>query len=221
MANTFRYWMEEETKHARDEQEAVRRNDHAAAATAHRRRWNCLDMAREVLEGKEKSLSSMTANEIESKVGIEPQDVAKANDGYQTLGPAYFAARRIAEKLFKNDESMLEGEQSFKKIVDEVVEKVREGLYDYVEGHILSDLECNVQGKVYHLVDDTVKALLTGERWALERYVLAQEYNSVHVRKAVAAHIPDELAKARIADLEKQIEQLKTDLAREREWNRR
>lgn len=133
-----------------------------------------------------------------------------------TLGPEYSAARAFMERFaesFRDEhlEPFMAG--IVKDVTDKIQEKARESLLDF----LLQDVEYNAQGAIYRMVNDTVKALLSGERWALKRYPLATRYDAEKVRAAIAAHIPDELAKARIADLEKQV----SDLQRSLEWARR
>ncbi len=50
----------------------------------------------------------------------------------------------------------------------------------------------------------------------MERHPLAARYDAEKVRAGIAAHIPDVIAKARIADLEKQV----ADLNQRLEWAR-
>lgn len=65
---------------------------------------------------------------------------------------------------------------------------------------------------VRRTVDDTVKALLSGKKWALERYCLGSRYDQDEVRRAIAAHIPKEIQDARIADLEAEVEKLNREI---------
>jgi len=146
---------------------------------------------------------------------IDQCDIEQAGKGYEVLGPAYFAARRIAERVWLGSD-----EQPFKDIAKKAAEQVQEALYDYVETHMLSDLEVNFQGALYQLVDDTVQALLTGQSWAMSRYPLSTRYDAVEVRAAVAKHGGEPLLMARIADLEGEIARLNSELTREREYRR-
>jgi len=146
---------------------------------------------------------------------IEECDIEQAEKGYEVLGPAYFAARRIAERVWSGSD-----EQPFKDVAKKAADDVRDAVYAYVETHMLSDLEVNFQGALYRLVDDTVKALLTGQSWAMSRYPLSTRYDAVEVRAAVAKHGGEPLLMARIADLETEIARLNADIAREREYRR-
>lgn len=134
---------------------------------------------------------------------VDALDQAKK---YDTLGPAYFEARPIVERLMANFEA-----EHFKPIVDACVKEFQDRMWDSVRDHLLNDTEMNIHGHVYRMVDDCVAAILSGERWAIERYALGS-YNQEKVRAAIAKHIPQELQDARIADLEKEVERLRSDL---------
>lgn len=134
---------------------------------------------------------------------------------HPVLGPEYSAARSFMERFaesFRDEHLEPFMDVVVKNITDRIQEKARESLLDF----LLQDTEYNAQNAIRSMVNDTVKALLSGERWALERYPLAARYEAEKVRAAIAAHIPDDLAKARIADLEKQV----SDLQRSLEWAR-
>ena len=146
---------------------------------------------------------------------ITSGDIEQAERGYEVLGPAYFAARRIAEQVWQGSD-----EQPFKEVAKKAAEQVRNELYSYIESHILSDLEVNFQGALYRLVDDTVKALLEGQAWAMSRYPLSQRYDAVGLRAVVAKHGGEPLLMMRIADLETEVARLKADVKAEREWRR-
>ena len=129
-----------------------------------------------------------------------------------TLGPAYFAARRIAERTtehFTNE--MLE--PLLKQTVDALYSKLQDAINETLWG----DTEANLQNKLWRMVDETVKALLSGEEWAVKYYCLGSRYDHDKVRAAIAKHIPQELQDARIADLQAENAQLAKDL----EWHRR
>lgn len=121
---------------------------------------------------------------------------------YESLGPAYFEARPIVERHMEKFQA-----EHFQPLIGEFVKLFEDKLWDSVRDHLLSDTEMNIHGEVYRMVDDCVAALLSGERWAIERYVLGK-YNQEKVRAAIAKHIPQELQDARIADLEKDVERL-------------
>jgi hypothetical protein len=149
-------------------------------------------------------------------MAITGDDIQKASEGYEILGPAYFAARRIAETVMVGSD-----EHPFQEVANKAAELVLEKLYDYVQTHLLSDVECNIQGHLSRLVDDTVEALLTGQPWALQRYPLAHRYDGERVRAAIFEHAGPEMVNARVADLEKEVAQLKESLKWERECRSR
>lgn len=126
------------------------------------------------------------------------EDIAEA-ETFQTLGPGYFAAHRIAEQLMAGVEA-----EPFKKVAEKVTDDIRAAVYEYVEDHMRSDMESNLQGHIAGMVDDTVQALLSGEPWAMQRYPLSTRYDAVDVRAACAKHGGEPLLMARIADLEKE-----------------
>jgi hypothetical protein len=143
--------------------------------------------------------------------GITDEDVAEAQN-YEVLGPGYFAARRVAEKLMAGTESA-----PLQKVAEKVTQDICDAVYEYCEDHLRSDLESNLQSHLQNMLDDTVKALLTGEQWAMNRYPLSQQYDAVDVRAAIAKHGGEPLLMARIADLEKRNGELTESLKWERE----
>lgn len=124
------------------------------------------------------------------------EDIAEA-EKYSSLGPAYFAAQRICKRAMVAFEA-----EHMKPLVEEFAKQVQDVLWDSVRDSLWDDTEMNLQGRMWDLVDRTVKALLTGEQWALERYALGSRYDCAAIRAAVASHIPTELQDPRIADLE-------------------
>jgi hypothetical protein len=147
---------------------------------------------------------------------IFTEDHLSEGEKHPTLGPIYFAARDFMERTMSGFE-----EEHLKPLVDLVskaaTSAIEEKLWDHVRDSLLVDTGYNAQGFIRDAVDSTVKALLTGEKWALARYPLASRYEADKIRAAIAAHIPDEIARLRIADLEEEIKSLKENL----EWARR
>ena len=131
------------------------------------------------------------------------------------LDPAYFTARRVMEQFMAafTDEHL---DPLIKKVTDQIFETV----HDQFESYLFDNAELNTAGAIERMVGDTVKALLSGDGWAMQRYPLAAAYDAVHVRAAIAKHIPNELAAARIADLETKLAKLEADLQRLRERER-
>lgn len=139
------------------------------------------------------------------------EDMASAAH-YETLGPAYFAARRMAEALMQGAES-----EPLKAVAKKVTDDVRDAVYEYVETFLLGDLESNIQHHIQRLVDNTVQALLTGEPWALNQYALAKRFDGEQVRAAVAKHAGESLLTLRVEELEKELERVREALKWERE----
>lgn len=124
------------------------------------------------------------------------------------LGPAYFDARRVAERFM----AQFEAEQ-FKPLIDKFTKEFADEMWKSVSDWLLSDTESNLQSELWRIADNCVKAILGGERWALEKYALGERYDCDKVRETVARHIPQELQDKRVADLEEQVKKLQADLA--------
>jgi uncharacterized protein (UPF0297 family) len=131
---------------------------------------------------------------------------------YPTLGPAYYSARRFAEEFV----SGAEGEQ-FKPVVEKIVNDLHDELWTRVSENMVYSVESAVQAHIWQTVDSIVGYLLSGEKWAMEKYALGTRYECDKIRAAIAAHIPKELQDARIADMEDELKRLRSDL----EWARK
>ena len=138
--------------------------------------------------------------------GIESEDV-KAAEQWETLGPGYYAARRVAETVMRGSDT-----EPFAAMAEKCRDEIYRAVYDTIETHMLADLEINIQGHISRMVDDTVQALLTGQPWAMERYPYHAYSRGEEVRAAVAKHGGETLLMKRIADLEKEIERLRESL---------
>ena len=124
-----------------------------------------------------------------------------------TLGPAYFAARRMAEALMAGTES-----SPFQSVAKKCVDDIQTAVYQYAEDYLRSDMESNLQHHMRDMVERTVTALLTGEAWAMQQYPMSQYHDGEAIRKAVAQHGGEPLLTARIADLEKEVARLTESL---------
>lgn len=140
---------------------------------------------------------------------IEAKHIEQAGDS--CLGPAYFASRDIVDEYMKNM-----NDDSVKDLAKEYADKVYDQVLKTFEAFLLSDASLNLQGRLYQMVDGCVSALLGGDQWALNKYVLAP-YNCLEIRAAVAKHIPQEIMEQRLIDLTKENEQLKESLKWARE----
>lgn len=125
-------------------------------------------------------------------------------EGYEVLGPNYFAAREVAEKFMER----FEGDH-FKPVIKKIADELYSQMQESLENYLLSDVESNIQGTIWRQIDDSVKAILSGEKWAINKYLLAERYECDKIRAAVAKVVPKELQDARVADLEAEVERLK------------
>lgn len=124
-----------------------------------------------------------------------------------TLGPAYFAARRVCRALLDDADP-----EHLRPIIEEAGKQFTDRLWDSVRDYLWSDTESNLQGQMWRMTDQCVTALLSGDEWAVKKYALGERYDCAKVREAVAKHVPKELQDARIADLEAEVDRLTKDL---------
>lgn len=155
---------------------------------------------------------------------ITDDDIA-ADSGDTTLAPHYYTSQRILSDFFTTEDGLQE--DFCKKITDELkgsivsasqelADKVYEQTLENFQSYLFSNAESNLQTLVYRQVNDIVSALLSGQEWAVNNYLLGEQSkyrNGDEIRKTIAKLIPKELQDARIADLEKQVEKLQARLA--------
>ena len=137
---------------------------------------------------------------------ITDEDIAEMADT-PTLGPAWVTSRRIADKIMADWQA-----GAIKPLIDEAVKQIGYRLWEDVQDSLVNDLESNIAGYIRNMVDETVKALLVGKPWALERYPLTKNYEGAEIRAAIMNHIPAKLQDARIADLEAENKRLSEQL---------
>ncbi len=125
------------------------------------------------------------------------------------LGPEYRASLRLAEAMLEKFQA-----EHLKPLVDKVADEFRDKLWDDVRDWLLADTEQNVAGAVRDMVEQTVRALLTGKQWAMDRYPYADYCRGEEIRKAVAIHCGDSLASRRVAELEKELAQKEDTIRR-------
>ena len=135
-----------------------------------------------------------------------PEQIENA-EKHPTLGTSYFAARDVAERYMKHFEA-----EQLEPLVKKIADAVRDAVWDDFRDYLLSDTELNIASEIRYTVDATVAELLGGYKRTNNKYALGSGMEAEMIRKAVAAHIPQELQDARIADLEQQVERLKSDL---------
>lgn len=131
---------------------------------------------------------------------------------YPSIEPEYTRASAIAEKVM----TQFQAEQ-FQPLLKKVSDHITEHLWDIFKEHIVSDAEMNVGGHIRDRVESTIHALLSGQEWAINRYVTGTTWRSEEIRAGIAKLIPEELQAQRVKDLEKEVARLKEDL----EWARR
>lgn len=137
---------------------------------------------------------------------FEPDEISDGQDSL-VLGPGYFSARKFAERMMSGADS-----DSFKPIIAKAADEFHSQLQESLQNFLLSDVESNVQGEIYRTADNIVHALLSGEEWAMKKYLIGDRYDCLKVRATVAAYVPKELQDARIADLEQQVTALRKDI---------
>lgn len=127
---------------------------------------------------------------------------------HPSLGPEYFAARRFMDNFAKGwtKEHL---EPFAEEITKTISDKIRDKVWSDFEDYLIQDTEYNAQQAIRRMVNDTVSALLSGKKWALDRFPLTDGYDPLEIRSAVAAHLGDQIAKKRIANLEKELAELK------------
>lgn len=137
---------------------------------------------------------------------ITEEDMTKSAGG--VLGPEYWAARREAEALV----AQVLPQELLNEISSRVAKEVSEAVFESISSYLWDGcLEHNMQLKAHHMVGDVISAILSGNK-ALARTVAIERFDQFGVRKAIAELIPDEVAKARIADLEKEVARLNDQL---------
>ena len=123
---------------------------------------------------------------------------ADIEQGQDVLGSEYFAGRKIAERFMTKFQ-----DDHFKPLIEEFAKQFRDKLWTDVANWLLLDTESNLHNEIAPMVEGTLQAILTGERWALNRYALAAKYgDGEKLRAAIVKHVPIELQDARMADLE-------------------
>lgn len=139
-----------------------------------------------------------------------PEQIAGA-ESHPVLGAEYFASRDVADKLLEhwNEEHADKlSEEIVKPLLDIIHERVNDAFRDY----LLSDAEDNLHSAMRRMVEDTVGALIGGERWANAKYIETEYRDGQKVREALAKLHSDPIKDGRIADLEKEIVRLKKDV---------
>lgn len=128
-----------------------------------------------------------------------------------SLGAEYFEARDVVRRFMENWT-----EEDAQKLADAIVKPALDAVHDKVwdsfRDHLMSDVEYNVQAEMRRMVEDSVRALIGGRKWANVKYISPEGYATEEVRETLAKLYSDEIKDGRIADLEKQVARLKDDL---------
>lgn len=138
-------------------------------------------------------------------------EITKQANEMPTLGGEYFAAREVAERFLKHWQEE-HAEQLAEAIMKPVLDAVQEKVWDAFRDFLLSDTEYNAQNEMRRMVEDSVKALIGGDKWANVKYISPEGYRTEKVRETLAKLYSDEIKDGRIADLEKEVASLKESL---------
>lgn len=131
----------------------------------------------------------------------------EAGEQYPTLGPQYFAARRIAENFMEKFQ-----EKHFKPLINDFSAKFCDKLWTDITRSFLEDTESNLHSEIRHILDGTIHALLTGKEWMLNRFPLAAYYDGADIRRAIFDQCRDQITDKRVTDLETEVAQLRDQL---------
>lgn len=134
------------------------------------------------------------------------ETTAEANS-HPSLGAEYFAAREAAERFLAHWQEE-HAEQLAEAIMKPVLDAVQDKVWDAFRDWLLSDTEQNAQTEMKRMVEDSVMALIGGEKWANRKYISPEGYRTEKVRETLAKLYSDEIKDGRIRDLEIEVERL-------------
>jgi len=138
-------------------------------------------------------------------------EITRSANQHPSLGAEYFAAREAASRFLAHwrDEH---AEHLAEEITKPILDAVRERVLDAFRDWLLADAEYNAHMTMTRMVEDSVRALIGGERWANLKYISPEGYRTEKVRETLAKLYSDEIKDGRIADLEREVERLKQSL---------
>jgi type I site-specific restriction endonuclease len=136
--------------------------------------------------------------------------IEQANE-YPRLGAEYFAARDAAERFMAHWKEE-HAEQFAEAILKPVMDLVTERVWDAFRDHLMMDTQSNIHTEMQRMVENSVAALIGGDKWANVKYISPEGYRTEKVRETLAKLYSDEIKDGRIADLEKKIEALEQSL---------
>jgi len=142
-------------------------------------------------------------------------EITAEAEQHPVLGAEYFAAREAADRFmahWKEEHAERFAEEIIKPVLDIATERV----WDAFRDHLLTDTTSNIQNEMQRMVEQSVRALIGGEKWANVKYIEYPYREGEKVRETLAKLHSDPIKDGRIADLEKQVADLKQRL----EWAR-
>lgn len=134
-------------------------------------------------------------------------EITKEGNDHPHLGAEYFAAREAAKRFLAHWQEE-HAEQLAEAIMKPVLDAVQVKVWDAFRDWLLSDTEMNAQTEMERMVEDSVMALIGGEKWANRKYISPEGYRTEKVRETLAKLYSDEIKDGRIRDLEIEVERL-------------
>lgn len=139
------------------------------------------------------------------------EEITREANNHTALGAEYFAAREAAERFLVHWQQE-HAEQLAEAIVKPVLDAVQEKVWDAFRDWLLSDAEMNAQTAMRRMVEDSVLALIGGEKWANVKYISPEGYRTEKVRETLSKLYSDQIKDGRIADLEAEVARLQDNL---------
>jgi hypothetical protein len=130
---------------------------------------------------------------------------------HQQLGAEYFVAREAAKRFLEHWQEE-HAQQLAEAIMKPVLDAVQEKVWDAFRDWLLNDTEHNAHLTMTRMVEDSVLALIGGDKWANVKYISPEGHRTEKVRETLAKLYSDEIKDGRIADLEKQVARLEESL---------
>ncbi|WP_372570396.1 hypothetical protein [Ruegeria jejuensis] len=135
------------------------------------------------------------------------QEQTEFAESSPTLGAEYKAASEVANRFLVHWQEE-HAEKLAKAVMKPLMDEIQSQVWDAFRDYLFCDTEYNAAGVMRDMVENSVKALIGGEKWANRKYISPEGYRTEEVRKTLAKLYADEIKDARIADLEKEVEQL-------------
>lgn len=129
-------------------------------------------------------------------------------DANPVLGAEYERARRVAGSIVNAFSA-----KYFEPMIKEFSEKLYSELLNSTDVFFESDVESNLQSEIWHATSSVVRALLSGEKWALNKYPLNKSHDGEKIRACIFKEHKDELIGLRVVELEAENERLEKIIA--------